>query len=71
MSTILAFGIFHLQYVDSQPRDTILDDDGVAELCVDGCYTSLENARKSIQNACTKTDVIVYENVAYPGIKSI
>jgi hypothetical protein len=49
--------------------DTILDSDGVAELCVDGCYASLQSARKSIKGACTKSDVIVHEDVAYPGLK--
>lgn len=59
----------YFPYTDSCLRDTVLDDDGVAELCVDGCYASLESARKSIQGACTKTDAIVFEDVAYPGIK--
>ncbi|KAL4943095.1 hypothetical protein BDV06DRAFT_234966 [Aspergillus oleicola] len=45
----------------------ILDSDLVTELCVDSCYTSLENARDTIQDACTaSTDVIVHNNIAYP-----
>lgn len=47
----------------------ILNSGQVMELCTDTCYTSLENAKGSIDNACTaKTDVIVYQNIAYPGI---
>lgn len=42
--------------------------DEVAVVCVDDCYTSLESARMIIADACTlDTDVIVIQNVAYPG----
>ncbi|OGM50928.1 hypothetical protein ABOM_000718 [Aspergillus bombycis] len=48
--------------------NAILDDAAVGELCVDSCYSSLNRARATIQAACTaSTDVIVYEDVAYPG----
>ncbi|KAL4739523.1 hypothetical protein BDV11DRAFT_169938 [Aspergillus similis] len=46
----------------------ILDSDLVTELCVDSCYTSLDDARDTIQEACTaSTDVIVHNNIAYPA----
>lgn len=38
------------------------------ELCVTDCYTSLQSARAKIEATCTaETDVIVYEDVAYPA----
>lgn len=47
----------------------ILDADDANGLCVDSCYTSLECARTTIKAACTaETDVIVYDDVGYPGI---
>lgn len=47
-----------------------MTSDEVAVVCVDGCYASLESARTIIAAACTlDTDVIVIENVAYPGMK--
>ncbi|KAJ5964996.1 uncharacterized protein N7479_004872 [Penicillium vulpinum] len=50
------------------PDNAILDEDQVTELCVNDCYTSLKSARATIQAACTEdTDVIVYEDVAYPA----
>ncbi|KAJ5153569.1 LysM domain protein [Penicillium canariense] len=46
----------------------ILDSDLVTELCVDSCYTSLDNARDTIQEACTaSSDVIVHNNIVYPA----
>ncbi|KNG89016.1 hypothetical protein ANOM_002404 [Aspergillus nomiae NRRL 13137] len=48
--------------------NAILDYDAVRELCVDDCYRSLKTARATVQAACTaSTDVIVYEDVAYPA----
>lgn len=45
-----------------------LDTEEVDALCVDSCYTSLESARTSIQQACTaSTDVIEFDNIGYPG----
>ena len=47
----------------------ILDNEGTEALCIDSCYSSLESARTVIAGACTaKTDVIVEEELAYPGI---
>lgn len=47
----------------------ILNSGQVTELCTETCYNSLENAKETIDRACTaKTDVIVYQNIAYPGI---
>ncbi|KAJ5426043.1 hypothetical protein N7465_001113 [Penicillium sp. CMV-2018d] len=46
----------------------LLSEDEVHELCVEGCQTSLKTARAAIAAACTAdTDVIVYEDVAYPA----
>ncbi|KAJ0424778.1 hypothetical protein BJY00DRAFT_308683 [Aspergillus carlsbadensis] len=45
-----------------------LDADLVAELCVDSCFVSLEDAQETIKGACTAaTDVIVYDRIAYPA----
>ncbi|KAF4160012.1 hypothetical protein CNMCM6936_004141 [Aspergillus lentulus] len=47
--------------------NAILDAEQVSELCVEGCYTSLESAKADIEAVCTSMDVIVYETVAYPA----
>ena len=54
--------------VDSCISGGILDIDGVTALCVESCYTSLQNARTTIKGACTAiTNIIVYQNIAYSG----
>lgn len=45
-----------------------LAPDQLSALCDDPCYSSLEDARKKIHQACTSSnDQIVNDNVAYPG----
>ena len=47
----------------------MIDGNGTAALCVDSCYSSLESARSTIAGACTGSDdIIVYNDVAYPGM---
>jgi len=58
-----------LPVTDIRASGAILNTDEVNALCVDSCYTSLESARTTIKGVCTaSTDVIVYNNIAYPGI---
>jgi hypothetical protein len=47
----------------------IINSDGVQALCQASCLASLQSARSTIAGACTETtDVIVLQEVAYPGI---
>ncbi|KAI7559619.1 hypothetical protein KC343_g10058, partial [Hortaea werneckii] len=49
-------------------NNAILDLDQVQALCTGSCVTDLQSARSDIASACTAdTDVIVYDNVAYPA----
>ncbi|RMX79389.1 hypothetical protein D0869_08345 [Hortaea werneckii] len=49
-------------------KNAILDLDQVQALCTGSCVTDLQSARSDIASACTAdTDVIVYDDVAYPA----
>lgn len=51
--------------------DAYLDQDSVDVLCKDSCLSSLQNAKAVIAKACTtQTDIIVLDDIAYPGMLS-
>lgn len=52
-------------------RNRLLNEDEVGQLCTDDCYASLKSTRAAIEKTCTlDTDVLVFEEVAYPGNSS-
>lgn len=59
--------------VNRSPTNThhsggIIDTDGISYLCETSCLSSLQSARSTIAQACTaSTDVVVYNDIAYPG----
>ena len=47
-----------------------LNSNQLQTLCTTSCRSSLTSARQTIAQGCTNTsaDIIVYDNIAYPGI---
>ena len=68
VSLVVCIPSLGIHRTDLLGRNDLLNADQLQNLCVDSCYTSLTSARQVIQTACTQsTDVIVYEDIAYPG----
>jgi hypothetical protein len=52
---------------DTGRRKAILGSEAVQGLCTTTCLSQLMSARTTISNACSTQDIMVIDDVSYPG----